>query len=261
VRRSSLLLLIAAAFSSASATLSAQTDDPSLLSVRGIYGSAEFRPEFFGPARWLANGAAYTTLEPPAQGKGQDIVRYDVETGTRTLLVPAARLVPSGDSLPLAIEDYSWSVDERQLLLFTNSQQVWRTNTRGDYWTLDLGTWTLKKLGGDAKPSTLMFAKFSPDGRRVGYVREHNLYVEDLPSGTIRRLTSDGSTTIINGTFDWVYEEELDDRDGWRWSPDGKSIAFWQHRLALLPGHPYPVSQGWRSQFGSSSRRGSRRWR
>ena len=75
---------------------------------------------------------------------------------------------------------------------------------------------------------TNMFAKFSPDGRRVGYVREFNLYVEDLASGKITQLTSDGSRTVINGTFDWVYEEELDDRDGWRWSPDGKSIAFWQ---------------------------------
>ena len=73
-----------------------------------------------------------------------------------------------------------------------------------------------------------MFAKFSPDGRRVGYVRGNNLYVEDLLTGRIRQLTSNGSPTLINGTFDWVYEEELDLRDGWRWSPDSQSIAFWQ---------------------------------
>src|SRR5262249_55641624 len=89
--------------------------------------------------------------------------------------------------------------------------------------------WKLRKLGGRAaKPSTLMFAKFSPDATRVGYVRENNLYVESLGSGRITQLTRDGSRTIINGTFDWVYEEELDDRDGWRWSPDGRTIAFWQ---------------------------------
>ncbi len=75
-----------------------------------------------------------------------------------------------------------------------------------------------------------MFAKFAPDGGRVAYVRENNLYVEDLATGTITPLTTDGSRTLINGTFDWVYEEELMNyyADGWRWSPDGSSIAFWQ---------------------------------
>jgi dipeptidyl-peptidase-4 len=75
-----------------------------------------------------------------------------------------------------------------------------------------------------------MFAKFSPDGGRVAYVRENNLYVEDIVSGIITPLTTDGSRTLINGTFDWVYEEELMNyyADGWRWSPDGRSIAYWQ---------------------------------
>ena len=206
-----------------------QTDDPSLLSVRRIYGSPEFKPELFGPARWLAGGTSYTILEDSKEGAGQDIVRYNTETGARDVLVAAAKLVPAGDTASLEIEDYSWSPDQKQLLIFTNSQPVWRQNTRGDYWVLDLTSGKLRKLGGPAaKPSTLMFAKFSPDGRRVGYVREFNLYVEDLASGKITQLTSDGSRTVINGTFDWVYEEELDDRDGWRWSPDGKSIAFWQ---------------------------------
>jgi len=105
---------------------------------------------------------------------------------------------------------------------------VWRENTRGDYWVLDLASHQLRKLGGDAPQSTLMFAKFAPDGGRVAYVRQNDLYVEDVVGGAITRLTRDGSRTIINGTFDWVYEEELSLRDGFRWSPDGKSIAYWQ---------------------------------
>ncbi len=219
-----LLLLLAPA------ALLAQASDPGLLTVERVYASADFRPESFGPSRWLAGGAAYTTLEPSAATPGaRDLVRYDVAGGARTILVPAARLIPRGDSVPLTVEDYGWSADERQLLVFTHSERVWRTNTRGDYYALDLRTWRLRKLGGArAKPSTLMFAKFAPDGRRVGYVREHNLYVEDLVTGRILPLTRDGSRTIINGTFDWVYEEELGLRDGWRWSPDGRSIAYWQ---------------------------------
>ncbi len=139
------------------------------------------------------------------------------------------RLVPPGDSLPLPVEDYSVSPDGKQVLVFTNSRKVWRQNTRGDFWALDLATGQLQKLGGpSATPSTLMFAKFSPDGGRVAYVRENDLYVEELADGAITQLTHDGSRTIINGTFDWVYEEELDLRDGFRWSPDGRRIAYWQ---------------------------------
>ena len=209
----------------------AAQDDPSLLSIRRLFQSPEFAAEPFGPARWLGAGAAYTTVEPADDGSGMEIVRYDVERGSREVLVPAARLVPAGANGPLEIDDYGWSPDEKQLLVFTNSRPVWRLNTRGDYWVLDMATGKLRKLGGDqAKPSTLMFAKFSPDGRRVGYVRENNLYVEELATGAVTALTTDGSRTLINGTFDWVYEEELMNyhADGWRWSPDGKSVAYWQ---------------------------------
>ena len=205
--------------------------DSTLLTVDRIYASPEFRGGSFGPLAWLNDGSAYTTLERSAEAKeGRDIVRYDAQSGARTILVPAARLVPPGESAPLAVEEYSWSPDGNRLLIFTNSEQVWRTNTRGDYWVLDRTTWTLKKLGGDGPASTLMFAKFSPDGGRVAWVRygEYNLYVEDLATGRLTKLTSDGSRTTINGTFDWVYEEELGLQDGWRWSPDGQSVAYWQ---------------------------------
>src|SRR6185437_10119596 len=137
---------------------------------------------------------------------------------------------PAGATDPISIEEFSMTGDEQKLLIFTNSERVWRSNTRGDYWVLDLKANSLKKLGGaDAKPSSLMFAKFSPDGQRVAYVRENNLYVENLlGDGYIKKLTTDGTNYIVNGTFDWVYEEELFCRDGFRWSPDSKQIAYWQ---------------------------------
>ena len=94
--------------------------------------------------------------------------------------MPAEKLTPAGASSPLLVEEFDLSQDEQKLLIFTNSERVWRSNTRGDYWVLDLKSWNLRKLGGEeAKPSTLMFAKFSPDGTRVGYVRENNIYVEN----------------------------------------------------------------------------------
>ncbi len=207
----------------------AQQSAPSQLSLDRIFSSNDFASQSFGPARWIDGGAGYTTLETSATLKGgRDIVRYDTATGKRTVLVAAERFVPSGQSAPLSIEDYVWSANAKLLLIYTNSQRVWRQNTRGDYWVLDITNNQLNKLGGDAKASTLMFAKFSPDATRVGFVRENNLYVEALADHRITQLTKDGSRTLINGTFDWVYEEELDLRDGWRWSPDGKTIAYWQ---------------------------------
>jgi dipeptidyl-peptidase-4 len=213
-----------------SSRLEAQGADPSVLTLERIFNSKEFLPEQVGQVRWLEKDAAYIKLEADSTvPRGQAFVRYDAATGKREVWVPAARLVPAGDSIPLMVEDYTVSPDQRRLLIFTNSEKVWRQNTRGDFWSLDLSSWKLRKLGGDqAKPSTLMFAKFSPDGNRVAYVRENNLYVENLGDGGITQLTRDGSRTIINGTFDWVYEEELNLRDGFRWSPDGARIAYWQ---------------------------------
>jgi len=189
--------------------------------LRRIFASSDFAPARFGPARWIRGGAAFTTLE------GSNIIEHDTATGKATTLVSAAQLTPPNGS-PLAIVDYRWSDDFSHLLIFTAAKKVWRQATRGDYWVLDRKSGHLHKLGGDAPASSLMFAKFSPDVSQVAYVRAHNLYVEDLASGSIRALTSDGSDTLINGTSDWVYEEELNLRDAFRWSPDSKSIAFWQ---------------------------------
>ncbi|HWW87231.1 MAG TPA: S9 family peptidase, partial [Vicinamibacterales bacterium] len=194
-----------------------------------IFQSREYELPRFGPVRWMADQAAYTTVERSAErSDGWDIVRYDARTGARTVLVDASHLVPKGSSTALVIDDYVWSQDGKQLLVFTNTKRVWRQNTRGDYWVLDLGSSRLRRLGGGAAESTLMFAKFSPDGSRVAYVRANNLFVERLDDGRITQITSDGSDTTINGTSDWVYEEELGVRDGFRWSPDGTQLAFWQ---------------------------------
>ncbi|MEO8074439.1 MAG: S9 family peptidase [Acidobacteriota bacterium] len=207
----------------------AQTTDPSLLNVDRIFDSGEFGAQYVGGFRWLKSGDAFTKIESSASVQGgTDLVGYDVEKNTRNVLISAEKLIPTGETASLIIDAYEWSADNRQMLIYTNSKKVWRLNTRGDYWVLDLASGKLKKLGGDAKPSTLMFAKFSPDGKKVGYVRENNLYVENPADGKIIQLTSDGSKTLINGTSDWVNEEELGLRDCWRWSPDSKSIAFWQ---------------------------------
>ena len=172
--------------------------------------------------KWAKDGKGYYTIENNA------IVEYLLPAFQRTVVVEAAQLMPPGAAAPLPVQGFFFTDDGKKLLIYTNSKKVWRQNTRGDYWVLDLGTHALRQLGTSRPPSSLMFAKISPDGTKAAYTSEHNVYVEDLGSGTITPLTTDGSFRLINGTFDWAYEEEFSCRDGFRWSPDSKSIAYWQ---------------------------------
>ncbi|MDX1705352.1 S9 family peptidase [Pseudidiomarina sp.] len=199
-----------------------------LLTLDALYKSSAYRAKSVGSTRWLPDGSGYTDLEQAENGAGQNLVRYHPENQQRTVLVTAAELQPAGASEPLSVADYSWSDDGSKLLIFTNTKRSWRTHTLGDYWVFDLNSRQLQQLGGDAAPSTLQFAKFDPQGERVAYVMNNNIYVEDLASSAITILTHDGTSTIVNGTFDWVNEEEFFLRDGFRWSPDGSTIAYWQ---------------------------------
>ncbi len=198
------------------------------LTIEDIFSKRVYRSERFGPAYWVDNGAGYTTVELSSTGKGVEIVRYDTKTGEKSILVSETDLTPAGRTQALIPEEYEWSPVKDMLLITTNTKRVWRQNTRGDNWILDIKTKKLHKLGESLPESSLMFTKFSPDQTKVAYVSRQNLYVEEIATGKITQLTFDGGDNIINGTFDWVYEEELDCRDGFRWSPDSRKIAYWQ---------------------------------
>ncbi len=209
--------------------IAAQEKSQNVLTLERIYKTNEFQQNEFGPARWLEDGSGYTTLEASQKfANVKNIIKYTPKTGERVILVNASQLIPKGRRNPLLIKNYNWSLDGKKLLIYTNSVRVWRYETRGDYWMLDIVSGKLSQLGSFADPSTMMFAKFSPDAKKVGYVVKNNIYVEILESSEVVQITYDGSARIINGTFDWVYEEELSCRDGFRWSPDGKNIAYWQ---------------------------------
>lgn len=213
------------------ATLQAEPakPDPSQLTLARIFTHKEFEEEKMPSLTWSKKSASYFTLEKPAEGKdGKDLVRHDAQSGKKTVIATAQTLTPKNEKKPLSLDSFEFSPDESKVLLFANTKKVWRKNTRGDYWLLDLASKKLTKLGGDAAASTLMFAKFSPDGSRVAFVRKNNLYVQHLADLKISAITSDGSDTLINGTSDWVNEEELSLRDCYRWSPDGQKLLFWQ---------------------------------
>ena len=171
---------------------------------------------------WTADGAGYYSF---SEGS---ILRHDPKTDAQSVVIGKEQLTAAGTTTPLKIQSFDYSPNRNKILLFTNTARVWRYNTRGDYWVLTPIGNELKQLGKGLPAQSLMFAKFSPDSRFVAYVSQHNLYIEDVTTGQIRKLTADGSRKLINGTFDWVYEEEFGCRDGFRFSPDGKQIAFWQ---------------------------------
>jgi dipeptidyl-peptidase-4 len=207
---------------------SSQTFAQSTLKLEDIYSNDTYSAQRYGPVRWMKDNKGYSTLEKNATLEGEDIVRYEAISGERKILVSAKELIPKGEINPLSIENYEWSADNSKLLIFTNTRKVWRYHTRGDYWVLNLTTRVLTQLGKSIERTTMMFAKFSPNADKVGYVSKNNIYVENIASGKIIQVTKDGSESIVNGTFDWVYEEELGCRDGFRWSPDGSKIAYWQ---------------------------------
>lgn len=214
--------------SSSTDSVASIATDGEQLRLAELYQAPTYHAGGVPPTRWLADGSGYTTLEAAAQGDGNDLVRYHPETQARAILITAAELTPKGHDEPLQLADYQWSNDGQKLLIFTNTKRSWRTHTLGDYWVFDLQQRSLTQLGTFAEPSTLQFAKFDPQAERVAYVMQNNIYVERLRDGKITQLTDDGSTSIVNGTFDWVNEEEFFLRDGFRWSPDGESIAYWQ---------------------------------
>ena len=172
--------------------------------------------------KWTADGSSYHRTE------AGEIVQYSLPGNVKTVLVSRMQLIPEGQTKNLSVRSFSFSQDGTAVLIYTNTKKVWRMDTRGDYWVFDKTSNRLKQLGKGRPVSSLMFAKFSPDATKVAYISEYNLYIEDMGSGEIKALTKDGNRKFINGTFDWAYEEEFFCRDGFRWSPDSKQIAFWQ---------------------------------
>ncbi|MEP7706603.1 S9 family peptidase [Paraglaciecola sp. 25GB23A] len=227
-----LLVLLITACSSTTLKNSKQTSTEQQLNLADIYQEKIYETKKLGSVRWMQDGLSYTALETSADNeKAKDIVRYQANNNERQVLVSAATLTPKGADKPLEIDDYQWNSDQSQLMIYTNSQKVWRSKSRGDYWLLKIKNGTLTQLGQSApKPTdaSMMFAKFSPDDQSVAYVRDNNIYLQSLSDFSIIQLTQDGKDHIINGIFDWVYEEEFSIADGFRWSPDSQHIAYWQ---------------------------------
>ncbi|MCY7421332.1 MAG: S9 family peptidase [Chitinophagaceae bacterium] len=169
---------------------------------------------------WSKDGLSFYQLED------NQITRTTLPGLEENVFIGKSSLQVKGVSLQ--VNDFTVSEDGKTVLLFTNAKKVWRYNTKGDYWLYNVTSGKLKQVGTARPVSTLMFAKISPDGTKVAYVSGYNIYVEDIITGAVITLTKGGNRKLINGTFDWAYEEEFFCRDGFRWSPDSRNIAYWQ---------------------------------
>ncbi len=190
------------------------------VAVVALLGNYQAKAQGRGGINWTKDGSGYY------QNAGGEIVMITLPKSDRKTVISRELLTTNGKTIP--VRSFQLSDDGTKALIYTNTKKVWRQDSRGDYWVADIANNKLTQIGKDKPASSLMFAKFSPDGSKVAYVSGHNLYVEDLATGTSKALTTDGTSRMINGTFDWVYEEEFACLDGFRWSPDGKSIAYWQ---------------------------------
>lgn len=210
-----------------------QATPPGRLSIERIFEGTEFRGTIVPGIAWSDSNSYVQAVPNPAGGT--DLFRVDPVTGTSTVLVRANQMLGADDKA-LAAEGVTLSRDGRLALVFHDTERVWRSNTRGSYTVVDLQTGRTFRTA--SRPGGQMFAKLSPDGSRVAFVRDNDLWVTELATGAETRLTTDGSETIINGTTDWVYEEELGLRDAFRWSPDGTRIAYWRFDQGAVKSYP-----------------------
>ena len=190
--------------------------------IEDIYNSTKFTGKSIRGFQWIEKGKAYSYLETDTSKKQTDLWRYDVGTGKKTKIVDAGKLIMKEGDKPFSIQNYFWSPDERSIL-FTGSLTARSLKTGGNFFLYDRKAEKFRQLTDTDKEQ--MNVKFSPDGKTIGFVRANSIFVLDLATEQETQLTTDGADHVLNGHFDWVYEEEFGIIDGWRWSPDSRSIA------------------------------------
>ncbi len=230
MKRQNLLFVWLVIFSFASL---AQTKN---LSLEDIFNSGKFSSKGVRGVHWLKNGKDFSFLEMDTVSKTTAVFIYNAKTKSKRKLISGAELKTTESDPPFRFTSYQWSPDEKQILFVSappDKQYLSRLTPAGNYFVYSLETKQLKKLTDVDVPQYNQ--KFSPDGKKIGFVRHNNIYVIELAAFAETQITFDGNENIINGRFDWVYEEEFGISDGWRWSPDGSKIAFWQIDQARVP--------------------------
>jgi dipeptidyl-peptidase-4 len=188
------------------------------LSIEEIYSGA-FRPEAMDELFAMKNTNQYTVLNFDQNTRSMQIDLYDFATLKKVNTIIDTKNFPE---LADAIDSFVFSNDEKQLLIANNSNQIYRHSFTADYFLYNLETKKLTKVLEQVQEPT-----FSPDGFKIGFVKNNNLFYYEIPSGKTIQITSDGKkNSIIYGITDWVYEEEFAFVRAFEWSTDSKKLAY-----------------------------------
>lgn len=195
------------------------------LTLYDIWGSGAFAQKSINGLESMNDGDYFTTIEK--YKFGQCIVRQSYKTGeVKDTLVKGEWFVKNLTSAPLIIDAYSFSADEKKILISSQSEQIYRHSSKAFNQVYDLKT---KKITVVSNLGKQMYASFSADGNKVAFVRDNNIFITDLTNGTETQVTTDGERNkIINGANDWVYEEEFSFSICFFWSPNGDKIAYYK---------------------------------
>ena len=202
-------------------TLTFAQSDTKELSLEDIWESGKFYPRSVSEIRSMNDGEHYCVL------KDKEIVRCSYKTGKEDKrILTKVQLNKAVGVGKIKINDYSFSSDESKILIATETERIYRHSEKANFCIWDIKSETLSELSKNGKQR---LADFSPDGSKVAFVRDNNLFIKDLVNNTEIQITKDGKDRhIINGTTDWVYEEEFSFTKGFFWSPNGKYIAFYK---------------------------------
>jgi len=191
------------------------------LTLKEIWASPTFRPEYIFGIASLKDGIHYSTLNADESGLKIEKHAYATSQKVADILVASEFKLPNGAALEF--DDYVFNETETKILVATESEKIYRYSSKSSYVVIDIKSKTATYLSSGKQ----QYAGFSPDGKQIAFVKENNLYIKNLETGKETQITTDGlQNSIINGASDWVYEEEFALKEAFFWSPDNSKIAF-----------------------------------
>ncbi|WP_111669272.1 S9 family peptidase [Algoriphagus litoralis] len=196
--------------------LSTQAQSLKKVTLEDVFKKGTFSQKSVYGINWMKDGQYYSSLVQKSGAPA--VVKINLATGEE------AGVLLDGSALGVNFSSYSFNADESKALIATDVESIYRRSSKGIFYVVDMASGQKQELMNGEKIS---YATLSPDNDKVAFVKENNLYIVELATNKLTQITTDGAwNKVINGSADWVYEEEFSMAQAFKWSPDGKKIAF-----------------------------------